>query len=196
MTDIFIKRPVLSIVVSLSSWWSGCGRRCFCRCASFRATQSANISVTTIYYGADPDVVAGFITAPIEQAVSQADGIDFVTSSSDSGVSQVTAHLRLNYDYNKAMTEISAKVNAVLNTLPPQAQQPIVTLNTNESVTSIYMSFRSAVLASQPDERLHRAHHQAGTGIGAGRAERPDQRPAHLRDARVAGPGQARRLRT
>jgi len=147
MTDIFIKRPVLSIVVSLILLVLGLRAAISLPVREFPATQSANISVTTIYYGADPDVIAGFITAPIENAVAQADGIDYVTSSSDSGVSSVTAHLRLNYDYNKAMTEISTKVNSVLNRLPPQSQQPIITLETGQATPSMYLSFRSNVLA-------------------------------------------------
>src|ERR1700741_1310857 len=106
MTDIFIKRPVLSIVVSLILLIVGLRAALFLPVREFPATQSANIQVTTVYYGADPDVIAGFITAPIENAVAQAEGIDYVTSSSDSGQSTVTAHLRLNYDFNKAMTEI------------------------------------------------------------------------------------------
>ena len=141
MTDIFIKRPVLSVVVSLILLVVGLRAAISLPVREFPATQSANISVTTIYYGADPDVVAGFITAPIENAVAQADGIDYVTSSSDSGVSSVTAHLRLNYDFNRAMTDISTKVNSVLNRLPPQSQQPIITLETQQSVSVMYTSF-------------------------------------------------------
>ena len=91
-------------------------------------TQNATVTVTTAYFGAAPDVVAGFITAPIEEAVAQAQGIDYLSSSSYSGVSTVTATLKLNYDSNRALSEINTKVQSVLNRLPPQAQQPVLVL--------------------------------------------------------------------
>src|SRR6266581_1505663 len=89
-TDIFIERPVLATVVSL----------------------------TTTYFGADPSLVAGFITTPLENSIAQANGIDFMSSASRQSVSTITATLRLNYDVDKALTEINTKVNAVLNQLP------------------------------------------------------------------------------
>ena len=64
-------------------------------------------------------MVAGFITTPLENAIAQANGIDYMTSTSQSGVSTITANLRLNYDPDKALTEINTKVNSVLNQLPP-----------------------------------------------------------------------------
>ena len=85
---------------------------------------NAIVTVTTIYYGADPETVAGFITTPLETAIAQANGIDYMTSVSRTSVSTITANLRLNYDSDKALTEITTKVSSVLNQLPPESQQP------------------------------------------------------------------------
>jgi multidrug efflux pump len=83
--------------------------------------------VCTSYYGADAGTMAGFITQPLESAISQARGIEYVSASSSSGVSVITATLRLNYDSNRALTEINTKVASVRNQLPSQAQQPVLT---------------------------------------------------------------------
>ena len=90
----------------------------------YPATQNAVVTVTTVYYGADPDVIAGFITTPLENAIAQANGIDYMNSVSQSGVSTITVNLRLNYDPDKALTEINTKISPVLNQLPPGSQQP------------------------------------------------------------------------
>ena len=84
------------------------------------------VTISTAYYGADAATVAGFITQPLEQAIAQAQGIDYLSSSSITGSSTITATLRLNYDSNRALTEINTQVNSVRNQLPPQAQQPVI----------------------------------------------------------------------
>ena len=98
----------------------------------FPKTENATVTVTTQYYGASADLVAGFITTPIESAVAEAQGIDYLTSNSVTGTSTVTASLRLNYDSNRAQSEISSKVNSVLNQLPTGTQQPVITVQVGE----------------------------------------------------------------
>ena len=103
--------------------------------------------MTTAYYGADAQTIAGFITQPLEQAIAQAQGIDYLSSSSSvSGVSTITATLRLNYDANRALTQIQTQVSSVRNQLPPQAQQPVLNVQIGETIDAMYMGFRSDVL--------------------------------------------------
>ncbi len=101
------------------------------------------VTVTTVYYGADAETMAGFITQPLEGAIAQAEGIDYLTSSSVSGVSTISAYLRLNHDANRALTDINAKVNSVRNQLPQGAQAPVLGVQVGEAIGSMYMSFSS-----------------------------------------------------
>ncbi|MBF0532528.1 MAG: efflux RND transporter permease subunit [Candidatus Omnitrophica bacterium] len=145
-TDLFIKRPVLAIVVSLFILVLGIRAVTMLGVREYPETQNAVVTVMTVYTGADPELVAGFITTPLENSIAQANGIDYLTSSSASNVSMIKANLRLNYDPNKALTEINTKVNAVLNQLPRDAQQPSITLSIGETTDSMYMGFYSKVL--------------------------------------------------
>ncbi|MDO9453858.1 MAG: efflux RND transporter permease subunit [Stagnimonas sp.] len=145
-TDIFIKKPVLATVVSLVILVLGFRSMFDLPIRQYPETQNSTVTVTTAYYGASPDVVAGFITTPIEAAVAQAQGIDYLTSSSSSGVSTVSATLKLNYDGNTALSEINTKVQSVLNQLPAEAQQPVLTVQTGEQIASMYMGFNSSTL--------------------------------------------------
>lgn len=145
-TDIFIRNPVLSTVVSLLILVLGLRALAQLPIREFPESEIATVTVTTQYYGANSDVIAGFITTPIEAAVAQAQGIDYMSSTSLAGTSTVIASLRLNYDSNRALTEISTKVNSVLNQLPPQSQQPIITVSTGESTDSMYLGFFSDTL--------------------------------------------------
>src|SRR4051812_48753277 len=117
-TDIFIRRPVLASVVSLMLLVLGLKSFYSLPILQYPKTENAVITITTVYYGADPETVAGFVTTPLENAIAQANGIDTLTSNSISGVSTITANLVLNYDPNKALTEITAKINSVINQLP------------------------------------------------------------------------------
>ena len=137
-TTLFIRRPVLAIVLSLLIFVMGVRAFLSLPIREFPRTVNASITVTTVYYGADPDVIAGFITAPLENAIAQADGIDFLTSSSRSGVSTITANLRLNYNPDTALSEINTKVNSVLNQLPRDAQQPVLRMNANQGFAPLY----------------------------------------------------------
>ncbi len=145
-TDIFIKRPVLSMVVSLLIVVLGMRSLFSLPINQYPKTQNAVVTVSTAYYGADAQTVAGFITQPLEQAIAQAQGIDYLSSSSTSGVSTITATLRLNYDSNRALTEINTQVNSVKNQLPPQAQQPVLTVQVGQTTDAMYMGFYSDTL--------------------------------------------------
>lgn len=146
ITDIFIKRPVLATVVSLLILILGLRSIGLLPVREYPETQNAVVSVSTVYTGADPAVIAGFITTPLENAIAQANGIDYLTSSSSESVSLIQANLRLNYDSNKALTEINTKVNSVLNQLPKDAQNPALSIEVGESIDSMYMGFYSDVL--------------------------------------------------
>ncbi len=145
-TDIFIRRPVLAMVVSMLILVVGLRAVFSLPVLQYPRTQNAVVTVSTTYPGADPDVVAGFITTPLEGAIAQANGIDYMTSSSASSVSTITVNLRLNWDSGKALTEINAKVNSVLNQLPSGAEQPVLTLKVGQTVDAMYIGFRSDAL--------------------------------------------------
>jgi multidrug efflux pump len=145
-TDTFINKPVLAIVVSLLILVLGLRSVSDLTVRQYPETENAVVTVTTAYYGADADTVAGFITQPLEAAIAQAQGIDYLSSSSMTGVSTITATLALNYDSNRALTEIQTQISAVTNQLPSQAQQPVITVQVGESVASMYMGFYSDTL--------------------------------------------------
>ena len=145
-TDLFIRRPVLAMVVSLLILVLGLRALFSLPTLQFPRTENAIVKVTTTYYGADPDVVAGFITTPLETAIAQANGIDYMASTSQIGLSTITAYLRLNYDPDKALTEIQTKVTSVLNQLPPGSQQPIMTVQIGQTIDAMYIGFKSDVL--------------------------------------------------
>lgn len=147
ITDIFIKRPVLSTVVSLMILVLGLRSLMELPIRQFPYTENAVVTVTTYYYGADPNVMASFITTPLEASIAQANGIDYMTSNSTLSTSTIQVNLRLNYDSNKAVSEINTKVNAVINQLPREAQQPIITVAVGETIDSMYMGFYSDNLA-------------------------------------------------
>ncbi len=141
LTDLFIRRPVLAIVISLFIFVLGMRAIFSLSITQYPQTESANIVINTTYYGADAATVAGFITQPLEAAIAQAQGIEYLSSSSSTGSSSITATLRLNYDSNRALTEISAKVNSVRNQLPPQAQQPVVYIDVGDTTAAMYIGF-------------------------------------------------------
>src|SRR5882757_5545971 len=145
-TDTFINKPVLAIVVSLLILVLGLRALGDISVRQYPKTENAVVTVTTAYYGADANTIAGFITQPLEQAVAQAQGIDYLSSSSSTGVSVITATLRLNYDSNRALTEINTKVQSVRNQLPPQAQQPVLTVQIGETTDTMYIGYFSDTL--------------------------------------------------
>ncbi len=142
-TDIFIRRPVLATVVSLLILVLGLRSIDLLPVREYPETQTAVVTVTTVYTGADPELVSGFITTPLENSIAQANGIGYLTSSSLQSVSTITANMRLNYDANKALTEINTKVNAVINQLPKGSQQPVISISTGEDIGSMIIGFYS-----------------------------------------------------
>ncbi len=147
-TDLYIHRPVLATVVSLMILVLGLRSLDLLPIRQFPFTQNAVVTVTTVYTGADPELVAGFITTPLEQSIAQANGIDYLTSSSNQSVSTIQANLRLNYDSQKALADINTKVNAVLNQLPKDAQVPIITVVIGDVIDAMYIGFYSDILPS------------------------------------------------
>jgi multidrug efflux pump len=145
-TDLFIRRPVLSSVVSLIILAVGLRSYYSLQVLQYPKTENGIVTVTTTYPGADPDAIAGFITTPIEAAIAQASGIDYMTSSSQSGTSTITVNLRQNYDTSKAAAEINIKVNSILNQLPPGSQQPSITVKVGQTTDAMYLGFSSAAL--------------------------------------------------
>lgn len=145
-TDIFIERPVLATVVSLLILAMGLRSLGSLPVLQYPFTENAVVTVTTSYTGADPALVAGFITTPLENSIAQASGIDYMTSSSTQGQSSIQANLLLNYDPSKALSDINTKVNAVLNQLPKASQQPVITVSIGETIDSMYIGFYSNIL--------------------------------------------------
>ena len=146
-TDIFIRRPVLASVVSLMLLVLGLKAFYALPILEYPKTQNAIVTITTVYYGADPETVAGFVTTPLENAIAQANGIDYLSSNSRSGSSTITANLILNFDPDKAVTEITAKINSVLNQLPAGVQQPMLTVAIGQSLDALIIGFASNELS-------------------------------------------------
>src|SRR5713226_1423187 len=147
-TDIFIRRPVLSLVVSLLILLIGLKCMLGLQIRQYPRLYNTTITVTTVYPGASPDLMQGFITTPIEQAVATAEGIDYLTSNSVQGTSTVTAYIRLNYDPSQALTDIMAKVQQVKYLMPTQAQDPIILKATGQTTAVMYIGFSSSELTS------------------------------------------------
>src|SRR5229473_3215949 len=146
-TDLFVKRPVLSIVVSLVILIAGLQSIRSLSVRQYPRSDIAVVQVSTVYVGANADLVRGFITTPLERVIASADGIDYMESSSVQGTSTITVHLKLNYDTNAALTQIQSKVAQVRNDLPPEAEAPIIDLQTADTqFASMYLGFSSADL--------------------------------------------------
>jgi multidrug efflux pump len=146
-TDLFVKRPVLSIVVSLVILIAGIQSIRALSVRQYPRSDIAVVTVSTVYVGANADLVRGFITTPLERVIASADGIDYMESSSAQGLSTITVHLQLNYDTNAALTQIQSKVAQVRNDLPPEAEAPIINLETADNqFAAIYLGFSSTDL--------------------------------------------------
>ena len=146
-TDLFIRRPVLATVVSLVILIAGLESIRSLSVRQYPRSDIAIVRVTTVYVGANANLVRGFITTPLERVIASADGIDYIESSSAQGASTITVHLKLNYDTNAALTQIQAKVAQVRNNLPPEAEAPIIELETADNqFAAMYLGFSSADL--------------------------------------------------
>ncbi|HTQ35222.1 MAG TPA: efflux RND transporter permease subunit, partial [Stellaceae bacterium] len=147
-TDLFIRRPVLSLVVSLLILLIGARAMYGLQIRQYPKLSNTTITVTTTYPGASPDLIEGFITTPIEQAVSTAEGIDYLTSSSVLSTSTVTAYIKLNYDPSAALADVIAKVQQVKYLLPNGAQDPVIIKATGQTAAVMYIGFGSSTLQS------------------------------------------------
>jgi len=146
-TDLFIRRPVLAIVVNLLIVIAGVQAIRSLNVRQYPRSENAAITVTTAYVGANAELVRGFITAPLERVIAAADGIDYIESESKQNLSIIRARLRLNHDANKALSEIASKVDQVRGDLPPDAQVPVLNIESADSqFASAYLSFSSEFL--------------------------------------------------
>ena len=156
-TDIFIRRPVLASVVSLLILLIGLASGFNLTVRQYPKITNTTITVTTVYPGANTDLIKGFITVPIQQAVASAEGIDTLTSSSQQNVSTVTLNLRLDANPDRAVADVLSKIQQVKSVLPRESQDPIVIKQTGESTALMYLSFNSKVMgASQITDYLTR----------------------------------------
>jgi multidrug efflux pump len=173
-TDIFIKRPVLAMVISLVIIIAGLQAIGTLNVRQYPQSDNASVTITTTYQGASPQLVRGFITTPLERAIAAADGIDYIQSSSQQSVSTIRARLRLNFDATTALAEISSKVDQVRGDLPPEAEVPIINVESADgSFASAYLTFSSDILQqNEITDYLVRAAQPRFTAIeGVQRAE-------------------------
>ncbi len=143
-TDLFIRKPVIALVVSLMILIVGVVAYFKLNTRQYPRSDSAEVVVTTVYYGASADTVRGFITTQLERSIASADGIDYIESTSGAGLSTINVYLRLNYDTNAALAQISSKIDQVRNQLPPEAEAPSISVQTSDNqFASMYLSFYS-----------------------------------------------------
>jgi multidrug efflux pump len=147
-TDLFIRRPVLALVVSLLILLIGARAMYGLQVRQYPKLSNTTITVTTTYPGASPDLIEGFITTPIEQAVATAEGIDYMTSTSVLGTSTITAHIKLDYDPSKALADAISKVQQVKYLIPTAAQDPIILKQTGQTTDVMYIGFGSSTVQS------------------------------------------------
>lgn len=145
-TDIFINKPVLAMVVSLFILIFGLRAFSELNVRQYPELRNAVINVTTVYYGADADLIQGFITTPLEREIASAEGIDYLSSTSSAGVSTIQAYIRLDQDPNEALTQIAAKVNKMRGQLPPESEDPVIDLQQGQQIAAMYVSFASETL--------------------------------------------------
>ncbi len=146
-TDLFIRRPVLALVVNLVILIAGFQAIRSLTVRQYPRSDNASVTVTTVYVGASAELVRGFITTPLERTIAAADGIDYIQSSSQLGLSTITVRLKLNYDPTKALAEISSKVDQVRSDLPPEAEVPVINIVSADSeFAGAYLTFSSEIL--------------------------------------------------
>ncbi len=169
-TDIFVQRPVLATVVNLLILLVGLRSIGMLEVRQYPETLNTVVTVTTNYPGAGSQLVKGFITTPLQQAIAEAEGIDFLTSTSTQGVSKIEAHMKLNYEASTAISNIQAKVASQRNVLPADAQDPVINSTTGDATALMYIAFDSANM-SRPQitdyiQRVVKPQLQALEGVG------------------------------
>src|ERR687892_1144741 len=143
-TDVFIKHPVLALVVNLVIVLAGWRALSTLPVQQYPKIESSSVIITTIYYGASAETVRGFLTTPIERVVSAIGGVDYVESTSRAGISTVTVHLKLNHSSTAALAEVSARLQQVRSELPPAAEPPVVEVQrADRPYATFYLSFTS-----------------------------------------------------
>ncbi|CAM4508248.1 MAG: Efflux pump membrane transporter BepE [Legionella sp.] len=148
-TDLFIKRPVLAMVISLLIFLFGLNAMHDMQIRQYPRMDNTVITIMTGYPGADADLIAGFITSPLENAVASAEGIDYMTSSSTQGMSTITLNIKLNFDPQVAFTDVMSKVQQTINQLPKEAQQPVILKASDSSTALMYISLDSTEMTPQ-----------------------------------------------
>jgi multidrug efflux pump len=147
-TDVFVRRPVLAMVVNVLILIAGVQALRSLSVRQYPRLESATVTITTVYFGANADLVRGFVTTPIERVISAANGIDYIESESIEGLSTIRARLRLNFPAATALTDIGARVNQVRNELPPEAEVPTILIEPSDAqFASMYLTFGSSILA-------------------------------------------------
>jgi multidrug efflux pump len=147
ITDIFVRRPVLAIVVNLVIIIAGVQAVRTLKVRQYPRLESATITVRTVYVGASAELVRGFVTTPLERAIAAADGIDFIESQSVQGLSTINVRLKLNFDAAAALADVSARVAQVRADLPPEAEVPSILIEPSDAqVASMYLSFNAPML--------------------------------------------------
>ena len=148
ITDVFVRRPILAIVVNLVIIIAGVQAVRSLKVRQYPRLESATITVSTVYVGASADLVRGFVTTPLERSIAAADGIDFIESQSVQGLSTINVRLKLNFDAAAALADVSARVAQVRADLPPEAEVPSITIEPSDAqIASMYLSFRAPMLA-------------------------------------------------
>ena len=170
ITDLFVKRPVLAVVVNLVILIAGLQSVRALSVRQYPRSDIAVVRVSTAYIGANADLVRGFITTPLERVIASSDGIDYIESSSAQSLSTITVHLKLNYDTNAALTQIQAKVAQVRNQLPPEAEAPVIEMQTEDNeFASMYIGFSAKELdENQITDYLTRVVQEYSSWLSAG----------------------------
>ena len=145
-TDVFIDRPVLACVISLMILVLGVRSIEYLELRQYPKTEDTLITIRTSYPGADSELVKGFITTPLQQAVAEANGIDFIKATSRPGLSMIEAFMKLNYDSGDAVAEIQAKVASQRNVLPKEANDPVIDVQTGSRLALMYLAFHSETM--------------------------------------------------
>src|SRR5258708_10621366 len=173
-TDLFVRRPVLAIVVNLVIIVAGLQAIRSLNVRQYPKLESASVTVRTVYVGADADLVRGFITTPLERAIAAADGIDYIESQSVQGLSTISVRLKLNFSAANALADISSRVDQVRADMPPEAEVPAIQIEPSDArIAAMYLSFGSNLLEdNQVTDYLIRAIQPRLSAVdGGARAE-------------------------
>src|SRR6266480_1909688 len=184
VTDTFIKHPVLAVVVNLVIVLVGWRAISTLPVQQYPSIQSSSVLITTVYYGAGAETVRGFLTTPIEHAVSAISGVDYVESTSRAGVSTITVHLKLNHNSTAALAEVTARLQQVRSELPAEAEPPVVEVQrADRPYASFYLSFTSSArdIPQLTDWLTRNMQPQLSTLAGVQRVDVVGGRPIAMR---------------